>query len=354
MKTIFLASAMFLSLKAMAFEASLKGKVYVANEEAGTISIIDMGSNSVLKTLDTMKTHGAEMTMFMAHNVQVAPNGKTVWLTAVAMSDEEHGVLGGGHEGESSKADEIIVIDSSTDQIVKRIPLGADLHLAHVVLDNSSEFAFVTATNSDEVFQIDAKKFKVVRKYKLKKGAGPHGARICADKMFVAGMNGKSLGIIDLKDGAIIEVPVGGVSVQTACLKDGTAAFVSLYDTKEIVRYDIVSKLLTRSPLPSESQGPAQITISPDETKLLIADQGVLMDRPSSNLLYEMNPQTLKIQETYKVGDGAHGIAIDKTGRFAFVTSQSDSKMTMVDLQEKQVVSDLEVGKKPNGISVLD
>lgn len=335
-----------------AFSANTESKIYVANEEAGTISVVDLNLNSVVRTIETMKGQGPNMTMFMAHNVQVAPNKKTVWVTAVAMNEGGHAVWGGGHA--SAKSDEVIVFDSKNDQLLKRIPLGSDLHLAHVVLDENSRFAFVTSTGSDQIFQIDANSFQVVRKIKLSKGAGPHGARICGNYLFAAGMNGKSLIIFDTLNGGLKEVAVGGVAVQTACLKDGSAAFATLYDTKEVIRYDLKSGQILRSILPSESKGPAQLTISADNSKLLVADQGLLMDRPSSNIVYVMDPSSLAIQSSIRVGDGAHGIAIGNSGKFAYITSQVDSKVTMVDLDSNTVVRDILVGEKPNGISILE
>ncbi|MEK7691320.1 MAG: YncE family protein, partial [Bdellovibrionota bacterium] len=239
---------------------ALSPRVYVANEEEGTISVINPRTNRVEATIDTMKSHGSEMEMFMPHNVQVAPNGKTVWVTAPPMETMNKDV---------GLSDEVIVISSKTNKIVRRIPLGKDLHLAHVVLDGESRYAFVTAFKGDAVFRIDAKTYKVIDTYRLSEGSGPHGARLCGGLLFVAELDGNALAVIDTQTGAITEIPVGGKAVQAACTKDGKFAFATLYDTREVVRYDIHDKSVTRISLPEGSQGPVQLYLSPSDENIV-------------------------------------------------------------------------------------
>ena len=57
-------------------------KVYVANEEGGSVSVIDLQDSLKNTSIDISDSSGK---MFMAHNVQVAPDGKTVWVTVVPM-----------------------------------------------------------------------------------------------------------------------------------------------------------------------------------------------------------------------------------------------------------------------------
>ena len=105
-------------------------KVYVANEEGGSVSVIDL-EDSLKNTSIDISDSGK---MFMAHNVQVAPDGKTVWVTAVPM--------------DSTAINQLVVIDINTGTIKNRVQLGKDLHVAHVVLDNESKYVFVTDRKS--------------------------------------------------------------------------------------------------------------------------------------------------------------------------------------------------------------
>jgi len=94
----------------------------------------------------------------------------------------------------------IVVIDPNTGTIKKHIQLGKDLHVAHVVLDNESKYAFVTAKDPSQVIQVDATTCEVVRKFDLGTGHSPHGFRYSNGKLYVANMGSKSMSVINISD----------------------------------------------------------------------------------------------------------------------------------------------------------
>ena len=136
--------------------ATRPGKVYVANEEGASVSVIDL--QGTLKTLSIDLSGSCKM--MMAHNVQVTPDGKSVWVTAVPM--------------DSIGINQLVGIDANTGTIKNRAQLGKDLHVAHVVLDNKSKYAFVTAKESNQVMQVDANTYEVVKKFDFGAGHSPH------------------------------------------------------------------------------------------------------------------------------------------------------------------------------------
>ena len=150
-------------------------KVYVAAEDAGRIDVISPKSQSVIAKIELANKENADGAMYMAHNVQVAPDGKSVWVTANAMANHTASLktrvlnklfptayAGEGHNDVSTSSDQVVVIDPLTDKITKRIDIGSDLHLAHVVLTPDSRFALATSQNKAEVYKIDTKTFTVV------------------------------------------------------------------------------------------------------------------------------------------------------------------------------------------------
>ena len=308
-------------------------KVYVANEEGGSISVIDL-QDSLKNTNINMSDSGK---MYMAHNVQVAPDGKSVWVTAVPM--------------DSTGMDQLIVIDPNTETVKNRVQLGKDLHVAHVVLDHESRNVFVTAKESNQVIQVDATTYQVVRKFDLGAGHSPHGLRYANGKLYVANMDSKSMSIINLADGKITDVPLGGVAVQTAVTQDGRFVFASLYDTKEVVRYDLQSSEIKRIPLPAGAQGPIQLYATPDSKLLYVADQGELMERPVSNKVFVIEIPNAKVTDTIEVGNKAHGIVVSKDGKTAYVTNSIDNTVSLIDVASQKVTRTVPVGKGPNGIS---
>ena len=63
----------------------IEDKIYVAVEEAGEIAVISAKSRTVIKRIDLSSDIGGMKIGFMPHNVQVAPDNKSVWVTANAM-----------------------------------------------------------------------------------------------------------------------------------------------------------------------------------------------------------------------------------------------------------------------------
>ncbi len=308
-------------------------KVYVANEEGGSVSVIDLQ--------DSLKNMNIEISdsgkMFMAHNVQVAPNGKSVWVTAVPM--------------DSTGTNQLVVIDANTGTIKNRVRLGKDLHVAHVVLDNESKNAFVTAKESNQVIQVDANTYEMVRKFDLGTGHSPHGLRYDKGKLYVANMDAKSMSVINITDGKITDIPLGGIAVQTAVTQDGKFVFASLYDTKEVVKYNLQSGEIKRIALPETAQGPIQLYATPDSKLLYVADQGELMERPVSNKVFVIDISNAKVISTIKVGNKAHGVVVSKDGTTVYVTNSIDNTVSVIDVATQKVIRTIPVGKGPNGIS---
>jgi len=311
-------------------------KLYVADEDSGTISVLDQATSTRIKVIDL--SHDGEM--LMPHNVQAAPDGKTVWVAALPMED-----------GHAHAPEQLIVIDPLTDEILWRVELGVELHIAHVVLDAQSRFAYVTANEADRILRVDARTHGVEVFVELGAGRGPHGLRACGGKLYVANMAGHSVAVVDEATRAVTEIPVGGVAVQTACTRDGRYVFASLFDTREVVRIDVATHALVRIALPQGSQGPVQLYPTPDSTRVLVCDQGILLDRPASNRLYEVDVDSAAVVATVVVGQGAHGVVVEDEGRRAFVTNLEDGTVSVVDLERHESVGQIAVGLKPNGIS---
>ncbi|RJQ23038.1 MAG: YncE family protein [Nitrospiraceae bacterium] len=309
-------------------------KLYVANEDGGSVSVIDLQNSRKNTIIDLTDSQGE---MYMAHNVQTAPDGKSVWVTAVPM--------------DSSKAEQLVVIGSDTGTIKKRIQLGKHLHVAHVVLDNESKNAFVTTKDSSQVFQVNAATYEVVRRFDLGKDNAPHGMRYFNGKLYVASMGSKSLSIVNVADGQIRDIPLQGMAVQTGVTQDGKFVFVSLYDTKEVARYDLLRGQITKIPLPEGSQGPIQLYATPDSKLLYVCDQGELLQRPVSDKVYVIDISYAKVINTIKVGNKAHGVVVSRDGKAAYVTNTSDNTISIIDVITQKVTGTVPVGKGPNGIS---
>lgn len=332
---IILSTGLIISCKKSGqFFASSNAKVYVANGEGGSLSVIDLEHNNATTTISLSNSAGVK---YNPHNVQVAPDGKSVWASGTPIDTTEQ--------------DQLIVIDPATNKITHRISVGTNLDLVHVVLDNKSKNAFVTAGAVNKVFQVDANDYRIVRSFALGPQNKPHGMRYSNGKLYVANMGSKSMSIINVADGKITEVPMGGMAAQVAVTRNDNFIFISLYDTREVVGYNRQNGQLTRIQLPQGSQGPIQIYATPDSKLLYVADQGELMDRPISNKVYVIDIHSAKVVNTITVGQKAHGVVVSQDGKTAYVTNSAANTVSVIDVATQKVTTTVNVGEGPNGIS---
>lgn len=308
-------------------------KLYVANENSENIAVIDASTNEVLKFIDIRDGSG---NMLMIHNIQASPDGKTIWGTVNSTSGD---------------MDKLVVVDPLTDKIVRWVDIGERMNLGHVVLDSTSTFAYVTSTDSNYVIEVNVLSYAITRKFNLGAGHSPHGLRFARGKLYVANLRSGTFSVITISDGTISEIPVGGMAVQTATTPDDRYVFVSLYDTKEVIRYETATGLINRFSLPTTSVGPIQLYPSPDGTLLFICDQGMLLSRPSSDKLFVMRISTGEIISTIAAGDGAHGVVVSSDGARVYVTNQLNHTVSVINASDNSRICDIPVGANPNGIT---
>lgn len=338
-------------------------KIYVAVEADGTIIVLDSATHKIVSNIDLSVEHQGGKLSFHPHNVQVAPDNKTVWVTANAGGHQEHSqgflrlpeVLAHGDEEEfRAERDEIIVINPVKDKILARIPLGVGIHLAHVVLTPDSSFAYATAQTENAIYKIDAKTLKIVRRIETAKGSEPHGLRVTPDGLtaYIAMLGGKSLGRLELQSDTFSEVPLNGQVVQTGVTLDGKFVLASLYDTKQLAVYQTDEKELKLIWLPESAKGPIQMYPTPDSRFVYLADQGYYFSQPTGERVYKIDLTTMAVVKEIKAGQGPHGVVVSPDGKFVYVTNLVSGDVSIIDTVTDQEIKRIKVGQDPNGISV--
>jgi YVTN family beta-propeller protein len=325
---------------------ALPAQVFVADERAGTISVFRDGAYDSVTTLDLAEARDGRAVRYLPHNVQASPDGRTVWATAASWEFYSSGYAGADDE-------QVIVLDAERLEVVARIPLRG--LLAHVVFDAAGRFVYVTASSADQVIEVDAAARRETRRFRLGTRRYPHGARVCAGRLFVANTGGRSVSIVDLASGAVDEVAVGGSPVQVACARDGSAVFTALQDQRAVVRVTVATRAVERLALPESARGPAQVYLSPDGARLWVADQGLLTasDRVG-NRVYEVDARAWAVRRSAEVGLGAHGVVVNRDGSRVYVSGAADHSVAVLDAATLALVAAVPVGRAPNGITLRD
>jgi YVTN family beta-propeller protein len=335
-------SLLAIALLACGWAVSAADKVYIANENADTVSVLDASSFKVLTAVRVGK---------MPHNVQVSPDGKVVWVTNngepapdaapphQGMSKAEHAVM--------AKPGAVWLIDTGTDAVLAKIPVG--LHPAHVVLTPDGRFAYITNGGDNSVTVIDAAARSVVATIPV--GKFPHGLRFAPDgrQAYVANLKGGTVSVIDVATRKeIAQIPVGKGPAQVGFTPDGLLAFASLSEEMAVAVIDPATRKMTRKI--SVGTVPIQLSATPDSRTLLVANQGS-RSKPG-NTVSMIDLQTFKLVQTVVTGSGAHGVAIDREGQLAYITNTYADTVSIIDIKSRAVVRTVRVGKGPNGVSV--
>ena len=317
-------------------------KVYVANETDGTVSVIATDTRQTVRTI----TVGAG-----AHNVQATADGRRVWVTnsgtpPAAAHAAHQGMPGAAHAAMTTPG-EVWAIDTATDTVVGKVPVGK--HPAHVVVSPDGRWVYVTNGSDNTVSVVDAAAMKEVAT--IATGAFPHVIRLSPDgqQAYVANLKGGTVSVIDTASRQqVASIPVGRGPAQVGFTGDGRLAFVSLSQEDRVAVIDPKTHEVVRK-VPV-GDGPIQLFATPDNQRLLVANQGSRKNPGRTVSVIDLT--SFKVTASTRTGRGAHGVVVDADGRQAYVSNLYDNTVTVIDLVAHKPVATVPVGAGPNGISV--
>ncbi len=335
-------------------ENKIQDKVYVASEESGEITVVSVKDRVVMDRISLSSETRGIKTVLYPHNVQVAPNNKSVWVTANAylMNMKKNTDMAGMSMDING---EIIVIDPLTDKIIKRMEMGAGLHLSHIVLTPDSNYAIAVAQSGGAIFKINANTYEIEKEIFIEKGSEPHGLRISPDgkTAYIAIMEGKSLGILDIDQMSLTYVPLKGKAVQSGVTPDGKYALASIYYPPSLAVYEISSAKLSYVDLPPRSLGMVQIYPTPNSQFVFVADQGYFFNQFAGEYVYKIDLKEMSIAQTIKAGSAPHGVVVSNDGKLVFVTNMLSNNLSVIDADSGKEIARIKVGRMPNGVSIF-
>ncbi len=330
-------------------------KIYVALEAIGKVGVIDTKTRKVIRTIDLSEKINGVMVDYMAHNVQVSPDGRNVIVTANVNRNKTDNMSGSKMaEATYGLFDKIIIIDPLTDTVVDHISIAIDAHLAHVVINKQGDTAYISSQEKGKVFAYDIEKNRINEIFDFGQNSGPHGLRMLRDnsKIFVALMGKKAMASIDRKSGKIQYFPLSGSAVQTAVTPDGQYVFATIYESKKVAWVKVQTNEQGYIDLPSDAKGPIQIYSTPDSKYLYVADQGYYFGQPTGDKVYRINISEKNVDQTIKAGKAPHGVVVDKAGDFVYITNLVSNSVSVIDTRSNKEIDQIPVGEMPNGISI--
>ncbi len=147
----------------------------------------------------------------------------------------------------------------------------------------------------------------------------------------------------------LTDIDAGKAPVQVAFSPDGKFVYSSLNGENAVGKVDVAErKLVGKVPV---GRGPVQIYVTPDNGYVVVANQGT--EKNPDDTVSIIDASNFTVAATVKTGKGAHGVAIDRKGTFAYIANSFADTVSVIDLRKRNVAATVPVGKQPNGISVL-
>lgn len=258
------------------------GKVYVSSDGDSTVSVLDTATDSVAQTVQVGKSpHGLAMTpdgklvlvgvwdgnqlafldtttdqvvrqtpVVNPHNMAVTPDG-----TFVYVGSQEQG------------APALVKVRVSSGEIVGRLPLDGTPRGLSVVPDGSS--VYVTRAGQEDVLVVDTATDQPVGKIAV--GPSPHLPSFASGALALVNVQGKDqLDTIDPASQRVLgTVTVGKMPHWTATTSDGTLAFETNEGSNDVSVVDLAT-MSVRATVPV-GEAPRKIVLLPGITSASVA-----------------------------------------------------------------------------------
>ena len=349
--------------------------VYVVNGESNSISVINIETNQVDRTIDLAKLQGSmgagQMEMGMEnmwpHHISLSPDKSRIAIAAPGMDfSEGHNTMqlsssagsstdghSAHHSGSTSTpssssttamSGRILILNAVTGELLKEITLEGMTHNA-IFSPDGKELWTAIMMPEGEVKVFDATSYALLNTIAVDQMPAEVTFSDDGKKAFVANGTSNTVTVIDAVTKQILEtIEVGDNPVGAWPGMDGMM-YVDNEDGQSISMIDGMTNMMTDTIDLGFMPGMA--------ARNTMMNQMWVSDPNGSKIHMWMNGNTGFVHGgAVTVGSGAHAIAFNKDGTTCYVTNQNDSSVSVVDVATLKEMMKIAVGKKPNGIAI--
>ena len=296
---------------ACALAASAAPKAYVGNFKDSTVTVIDTGAGTVVKTVPVAAG---------PHGMAVSPGGRFVWVAGEGSSD-------------------VSVIDTASDTVARTVDVGASPHGVSMLPDGRT--VLVGVYGADRIAFVDTASGGVVATVAVAK---PHTIAVRPDgKVAVVASQepGRfALVVVDLEQRAAVRrIELEQAPRDPEFSADGKLLYLTRAGVNALRVFDATSDRVVAD-IPTGA--------SPHLGKSLAAAVGaVVVQGPGELLVFD--PSRNAAVRSIAVGKQPHWMASD--GRTVWVTNEGSNDVTVVDLASGSTKA-IAVGNAPRKVVV--
>jgi YVTN family beta-propeller protein len=350
--------------------------IYVVNGASNSLSVIDLSSNQVRKTINlgtlnsgmegSMMNGNINNSNMWPYHISLSPDKSKLAITEPGMDfnggyemmqvTSSSGSLGDihyqHHNGNSTAVisdimqmqGRILILDAITGELLKELTLEGMPYDAIFSPDGKELWtALMTPEGKVEVFDADS----YILLATISVGTMPAGVTFSDDgkKAFVANAMSGSVTVIDAVTKLIIDTIVTG---------EGTVgAFPGMHGMMyaDNEKDQTISIINTMNNMMTDS---IHIGFTPGMVSgNAIMNQMWVSDPAGAKIHFWTQTVTGFMHGGYiSVGNGAGAIIFSKTGETCYVTNQNDNSVSVVDVAGLKELMKIHVGEKPNGLII--
>lgn len=294
---------------------------YVPNTGSGTISVIDTGSDTVVKTLPAHGTLGKKLL-----GLAVSDDGKRLFVV-------------------DAPANGVRVVDAATGKLIQTIPTGKSPE--GVEIAPGGQIAAACAEESNQVVLFDPQSLKVIDAIKLQ-GSNPEHCVFSPDGkwLLASNENSNNIDVVNVAERKSVKlVPALNHPRGIGFTPDGKRAYIA-NEGANTVQVLAVGSWKTLKTIPTALRT-AGIEVSPDGTHVFVANGG-------AGTVQVINTFSDKVVASLKVGGRPWNMAMTQYGTKLYVANGHSNSVSVIDTADTpmKVIKTIPVGKLPWGVAI--
>jgi len=325
-------------------------QVFVSNEKAGTVTVINGGDFQVTATIPVGKR---------PRGIHASPDGKIIYVALSGTPIEPppeldtngNPILKKNSDDAEDKAktdksaDGIGLVDVAQKQFLRKIPAGSDPEQFCLSADGSRIYIANEDVSAATVLNAaDGKVLSIIPVTREPEGVGvsPDG------KFFYIGCEtaGDVFGIDTATFKIIAHLQVHPRPRGVAFSPDGSRAFVTSESSGELNVIDTAQQKIAKVVALPKGSRPQCIRVSADGKKIY-ASTG------RGGTVCVVDAATLEVLNTIKVGQRPWGIAISPDGKYLFTANGPSDDVSVVDLATEKEIARVKSPGGPWGVEVV-
>lgn len=260
------------------------------------------------------------------HGIAVRPGGAEVWVM-------------------NSGGSNVWVFDRRLQRLIATIAVGPAP--VHAVFSPDGATAYVSDFGGSTITIVNVATRQVIGS--VTTADQPHGLALSPNgrTLYVACVSGGAVDFVDTRTRLVTRtllLPDGGAPYAVVVSPDGQRIFATDEVFNRVFEFDATSGTLLGTV--TVGTRPALMTWIPGTTRLLVADNG-------SGTVSVVETKTLQELARVPTGQGPHGVAATRDGRFLLVANTHSDTITVLDAVTLRIVAQVPVGGFPTDVDVL-